>query len=55
MLVKLRGEFTVKHNGNEHLPSKMNHNGKVLVVDDEQNALRVLSAILSDAGYHVLE
>jgi len=43
------------HNGNAHLPSKMNHNGKVLVVDDEQNALRVLSAILSDAGYHVLE
>ena len=32
-----------------------NHNGKVLIVDDEQNALRVLSAILSEEGYHVHE
>jgi DNA-binding NtrC family response regulator len=28
---------------------------KVLVVDDEPNAVRVLSAILSEGGYHVLE
>ena len=31
-----------------------NHKGRVLIVDDELNALRVLSAILSDDGYHVL-
>ncbi len=30
-------------------------NGRVLVVDDDANAIRVLSAILSEAGYHVLE
>ncbi len=30
-------------------------NGRVLVVDDDANAVRVLSAILSEAGYHVLE
>jgi DNA-binding NtrC family response regulator len=30
-------------------------NGKVLVVDDERNAVRVLSAILSEEGYRVLE
>ncbi|MCL4476001.1 MAG: sigma-54 dependent transcriptional regulator [Nitrospirae bacterium] len=33
----------------------MDTNGKVLVVDDEPNAVRVLSAILSEEGYHVLE
>jgi len=33
----------------------MDTNGKVLVVDDEPNAVRVLSAILSEGGYHVLE
>lgn len=35
----------------------MNSNGKsrVLIVDDEPNAIRVLSAILSEAGYKVLE
>jgi two-component system response regulator HydG len=32
-----------------------NHKGKVLIVDDELNALRVLSAILSEEGYQVLE
>lgn len=32
-----------------------NNNGKVLVVDDEPNATKVLSAILSDAGYNVVE
>jgi DNA-binding NtrC family response regulator len=31
------------------------NNGKVLVVDDEPNAAKVLSAILSDAGYNVVE
>src|SRR5512134_3604377 len=31
-----------------------NHKGRVLIVDDELNALRVLSAILSEDGYHVL-
>jgi len=31
------------------------NNGRVLIVDDEPNALKVLSAILSDAGYHVIE
>lgn len=31
------------------------NNGKVLVVDDEPNATKVLSAILSDAGYNVVE
>lgn len=31
-----------------------NHKGRVLIVDDEANALRVLSAILADDGYHVL-
>jgi DNA-binding NtrC family response regulator len=29
--------------------------GKVLIVDDEINALKVLSAILSEEGYHVIE
>lgn len=29
------------------------HKGKVLVVDDEPNALRVLSAILAEEGYHI--
>lgn len=33
----------------------MDTNGKVLVVDDEPNAVRVLSAILSEGGYQVLE
>jgi DNA-binding NtrC family response regulator len=32
-----------------------NQKGNILVVDDEPNALRVLSAILSEDGYHVLE
>lgn len=31
------------------------HNGRVLIVDDEPNAIKVLSAILSEAGYNVLE
>ena len=31
------------------------YNGRVLIVDDETNAIKVLSAILSDAGYHVFE
>lgn len=31
------------------------NNGKVLVVDDEPNATKVLAAILSDAGYNVVE
>ena len=31
------------------------NSGKVLVVDDEPNATKVLSAILSDAGYNVVE
>jgi len=31
------------------------NNGKILIVDDEPNALQVLSAILSDAGYNVVE
>jgi len=31
------------------------HRGKVLVVDDEPNAVRVLSAILSEDGYRVVE
>ncbi len=31
------------------------NSGKVLVVDDEPNATKVLSAILSDAGYSVVE
>jgi DNA-binding NtrC family response regulator len=31
------------------------NNGRVLIVDDEQNAIKVLSAILSDAGYNVIE
>jgi len=30
------------------------HKGKVLIVDDEPNALRVLSAILTEDGYHVV-
>lgn len=30
-------------------------NGRILVVDDEPNALKVLSAILSDAGFDVVE
>lgn len=34
---------------------KGNGNGKVLIVDDEPNAIRVLSAILSEEGYQVLE
>jgi len=33
----------------------MNNTGKILIVDDEPNAIKVLSAILSDAGYTVLE
>ena len=33
----------------------MNDQRKVLVVDDEPNAVRVLSVILKDEGYHVLE
>ena len=33
----------------------MNDRGSVLIVDDEPNAVRVLSAILKEAGYHVLE
>ena len=31
------------------------NNGRILVVDDEPNAIKVLSAILSDAGYDVIE
>jgi DNA-binding NtrC family response regulator len=31
------------------------NNGRVLIVDDEPNAIKVLSAILSDAGYNVIE
>jgi DNA-binding NtrC family response regulator len=31
------------------------NNGKILIVDDEPNAIRVLSAILSDAGFNVVE
>jgi DNA-binding NtrC family response regulator len=31
------------------------HKGKVLVVDDEPNAVKVLSAILSEEGYRVFE
>ena len=31
------------------------NSGRVLIVDDEQNAIKVLSAILSDAGYNVIE
>ncbi|MEW6586611.1 MAG: sigma-54 dependent transcriptional regulator [Nitrospirota bacterium] len=34
---------------------RLDTNGKVLVVDDEPNAVRVLSAILSEGGYHVFE
>lgn len=30
-------------------------NGRILIVDDEQNALRVLSAILKEEGYTVRE
>jgi two-component system response regulator HydG len=30
-----------------------NHNGRVLVVDDEPSAIKVLSAILSEDGYDV--
>jgi len=33
----------------------MNNKGNILIVDDEPNALKVLSAILSDAGYSVIE
>jgi DNA-binding NtrC family response regulator len=33
----------------------MKGSSKVLVVDDEQNAVKVLAAILTDAGYRVLE
>ncbi len=33
----------------------MSNTGKILIVDDEPNAIKVLSAILSDAGYDVLE
>jgi len=33
----------------------MNNKGNILIVDDEPNALKVLSAILSDAGYSVTE
>ena len=31
------------------------NNGRVLIVDDEPNAIKVLSAILSEAGYDVLQ
>jgi len=31
------------------------NSGRVLIVDDEANALMVLSAILREAGYHVIE
>jgi DNA-binding NtrC family response regulator len=31
------------------------NNGKILIVDDEPNAIKVLSAILSDAGFNVVE
>lgn len=31
------------------------HSGKVLIIDDEPNAIKVLSAILSDEGYSVLD
>src|SRR5512135_1756457 len=34
---------------------KMNGKGDVLIVDDEPNALKVLSAILSEEGYKVLQ
>ena len=30
------------------------HKGRVLIVDDEPNALRVLSAILAEEGYHIV-
>jgi DNA-binding NtrC family response regulator len=33
----------------------MGDNGRVLIVDDEPNALRVLSAVLSQDGYEVLQ
>ena len=33
----------------------MHNKGKILIVDDEPNALRVLSAILSDEGYTVFD
>ena len=32
----------------------INNKGKILVVDDEHNALKVLSAILTNEGYHVI-
>lgn len=32
----------------------MNNKGRVLIVDDEINAIKVLSAIISDAGYKVI-
>ncbi|MEW6109461.1 MAG: sigma-54 dependent transcriptional regulator [Nitrospirota bacterium] len=32
-----------------------NNNGKVLIVDDEPNAVRVLSAILAESGYNIIE
>jgi DNA-binding NtrC family response regulator len=31
------------------------YSGRILIVDDEPNAIKVLSAILSDAGYNVFE
>ncbi|MEW6419857.1 MAG: sigma-54 dependent transcriptional regulator [Nitrospirota bacterium] len=31
------------------------NDGKILIVDDEPNAIKVLSAILSDAGFNVVE
>src|SRR4030042_795013 len=31
------------------------NSGKILLVDDEPNAIKVLSAILSDAGYDIIE
>jgi DNA-binding NtrC family response regulator len=31
------------------------HKGRVLIVDDETNAIKVLSAILSEAGYSIFE
>ena len=34
---------------------KHNHRAKILVVDDEINAVKVLSSILSHNGYHIIE
>ncbi len=35
-------------------PIGINHKGRILIVDDEPNALRVLSAILDEDGYEVI-